>query len=95
MDSTRRRKMVFTEITNVFLFAGVSTFQRGNFQNLSKAYLFCLDQSEFVKGLSGRDNFSMIWGAFAKSLETRSPVLRQAVLEPDIDTISCQLRGPE
>ena len=63
--------MLFTEITNVFLFAWVSTFQSGNFQNLSKAYLFCLDQSELVHGLSGQDNFSVIWGAFAKCLETR------------------------
>ena len=63
--------MVFTEITNVFLFAWVSTFQSGNFQNLSKAYLFSLDQSELVNGLSGQDNFSVIWGTFAKSLETR------------------------
>ena len=63
--------MVFTEISNVFLFAWVSTFQSGNFQNLSKAYLFSLDQSELVNGLSGQDNFSVIWGAFAKSLETR------------------------
>ena len=53
--------MVFTEISNVFLFAWVSTFQSGNFQNLSKAYLFSLDQSELVNGLSGQDNFSVIW----------------------------------